>query len=399
MKAFVFTDEALREHAGRFVWLEIDTEKAENAAFRQQFPVRALPTYLVIEPAREQVVLRWVGGATVAQLVQLFEEAETNFRRVRGDASTEQPVASAEPSETAQADSLLTQADLLYGEGKSAEAAALYERAIAGASVEWPSYSRAVEGLLINWVLDGNCDPAVRLAREVYPRLSSTTSLAVVASVGLDCALELPEDHEGRDEAITFFETAARRAVSDRSIPIAADDRSGVYISLYSARAAAEDSVGAHQVATEWAAFLEEAAAAAPSPAARAVFDSHRLGAYMRLGEVAKAVPMLEQSERDFPDDYNPSSRLAIAYRELGQLDEALAASQRAADRAYGPRLLGILQTRADLFLARGDSMAARGVLEQALSQAMAMPEGQRSDRRIAGFEEQLATLPAAVDP
>ena len=384
MKAFVFTDEALTEHAGRFVWLEINTEKAENAEFRQQFPIRALPTYLVIEPASEQVVLRWVGGATVPQLTHLFDEAATNFERVRANG--------AEGSDTS-ADTLLTQADLLYGEGKSAEAATAYEKAIEAAPETWPSYSRAVEGLLINWVLDGNCEPAVRLAREVYPALRTTTSLAVVASVGLDCALDLPEDHEGRDEAIAFFETACREAVSDFSIPIAADDRSGVYISLYSARRAADDSLGAHHVAENWAAFLESAAAEAPTPEARTVFDSHRLSAYLRLDKPDRAVPMLEQSERDFPDDYNPPARLAIAYREMGQTEDALKAIRRAEERAYGPRLLGILQTKANLHLTAGDSLAARTTLEDALAKAKAMPEGQRSDRRIASLEENLAAL------
>src|SRR4029453_6729332 len=33
MRAFVFTDKALTQRAGQFVWLSIDTEKAQNAAF------------------------------------------------------------------------------------------------------------------------------------------------------------------------------------------------------------------------------------------------------------------------------------------------------------------------------------------------------------------------------
>ena len=33
MRAFVFTDAKLERYAGQFVWLAIDTEKPENAAF------------------------------------------------------------------------------------------------------------------------------------------------------------------------------------------------------------------------------------------------------------------------------------------------------------------------------------------------------------------------------
>ena len=59
---------------------------------------------------------------------------------------------------------------------------------------------------------------------------------------------------------------------------------------------------------------------------------------------------MLEASERDFPDDYNPPARLALAYRAMKKYDEALAASDRALARAYGPRKLVILQARADIY-------------------------------------------------
>ena len=38
MKAFVFTDESLREQAGRFVWLELNTDRAENAEISVAWP-------------------------------------------------------------------------------------------------------------------------------------------------------------------------------------------------------------------------------------------------------------------------------------------------------------------------------------------------------------------------
>jgi len=66
MRAFVFTDPALESRAGRFVWLEIDTEKAENSAFLEKFPVDSLPTFFVLDPRDERVARRWVGSLTVA---------------------------------------------------------------------------------------------------------------------------------------------------------------------------------------------------------------------------------------------------------------------------------------------------------------------------------------------
>ena len=76
MRAFVFTDPALAKHAGQFVWLSIDTEKAANAAFSRKYPIKAWPSMYVIDPVKESIVLRWVGGATVGQLEKLFAQGE-----------------------------------------------------------------------------------------------------------------------------------------------------------------------------------------------------------------------------------------------------------------------------------------------------------------------------------
>jgi tetratricopeptide (TPR) repeat protein len=392
MKATVFRDEAIREQAGRFVWLEIDTDKAANAAFREQFPIQALPTYLVVEPKNEQVILRWVGGATVPEFLELLDDAEANVRRAHaGNAGGGDVIGGS----GADADALLAQADLLNGEGNSTEAAERYRAALAAAPEEWDGYARTVGSLLVNWSLEGDASaaPAVELAREAYPRLSGTSAVAIVAGVGLDMAIQLPDDDPHKAEQVAFFEDAARRAAEDRSIAMAGDDRSGLYISLLSAREAAADSLGERAVATEWLAFLEDAAAHAATPEARTVFDSHRLSACLFLGEPERAVAMLEQSSRDFPDDYNPPARLAVAYRTLERWDDALAACDRAVSLSYGPRRLRYLGTRSDIQRGQGDDAGARATLEGAIRDAEAMPEGQRSERTIESLRNKLEAL------
>ena len=118
------------------------------------------------------------------------------------------------------------------------------------------------------------------------------------------------------------------------------------------------------------------------------------MSAYIDLGTPEKAVPMLEQSERDFPDDYNPPARLALAWKAMKEYDKALAASDRALARVYGPRKIGVLTTRADIFAAKGDAKAAKDTIAQAIEVAKSLPEGQRSDRRIASLEKRLASMP-----
>src|SRR2546428_6440636 len=70
------------------------------------------------------------------------------------------------------------------------------------------------------------------------------------------------------------------------------------------------------------------------------------------------------------PERLNPPARLALAYRAMGKYEEALAASDRALAKAYGPRKIGILRTRADLYTSRDDKDAARRTMEEAIHYA-----------------------------
>ena len=110
MRAFVFTDKALERYAGRFVWLAVDTENSTNTAFLKKYPINVWPTLLVVDPAKERVSLRYAGGATVGQLSKLLDQAESKTKL---------------PSDEA-----LGRADRLANEGKNAEAAKEYDRAL-----------------------------------------------------------------------------------------------------------------------------------------------------------------------------------------------------------------------------------------------------------------------------
>ncbi len=378
MRAYVFTDKALASEAGRFVWLAIDSEKAQNGPFKAQFSFTALPSFFVIDPATEKLVLRWVGGLTVAQIRGVLDDGEALVRGTTGKDA---------------ADVALKQADALYGEGKYPEAAAAYRTAIAAAPAGWTHYARAVESALFALSSSKEYETAAMLAREAYPKVGRGVSMASIAASGLDCALQLPPEHAHRKEWVEAFEADSRSAVTGLALEIAADDISGVYQTLISARDDAKDSTGVHDYTVQWAAFLDGAAARAANPDARAVFDSHRLGACLDLGTPERAIPMLQASERDLPDDYNPPARLATIYKVMHQWDDALAASDRALTKAYGPRRLGILQTRSDIYKGRGDLDKARKTLDDAVHEAEALPPGQRNDATIAALKKKRDAL------
>ena len=369
-------DPALERYAGRFVWLSINTEDAKNAAFLKRYPIPALPTLLVLDAKRDDVALRYVGGATVPQLRKMLDDADKTYRA----------------RAQSQSDKLLTRADSLAAAGKNDEAIKAFEQALAAAPKSWPRFGRTAESLMFSLSMSDEARCAAR-ALELYPRVKGTSSAANVAATGLSCAASMDKENKDRPALLDSLEKATRETFDDKKLVMADDDRSGLYMALIDARDAAGDDDAVAKLHGEWAAFLEDAAKRAKTAEQRAVYDSHRLSAYIELGTPEKAIPMLEQSERDFPDDYNPPARLAYAYKEMKEYDKALAASDRAVAKVYGPRKLSVLTTRADIFIAKGDPKAARETMAQAIDYAKSLPEGQRSERRIASLEKKLAGI------
>jgi tetratricopeptide (TPR) repeat protein len=380
MRAFVFTDPALERHAGQFVWLEINTEQAENAATREKFPVNALPSYLIVNPDSERVLLRWVGGASVAQLHGILDYGAATF--ANGGAGI---------------DRALAEAEALYGDAKYGAAADAYAAVLAEAPNGWPAYGRVLFSRLTALQFSDRNAEGAKLADGALDGLGRQPEALEVAAGGLDCAVGMPKDAPDRRRLLDRFETAVRTLLADTTIAVEGDTRSGCYISLLDAREAAGDTAGYRAVAQQWSDALDAAAAAAKTPEERAVYDSHRLSAYIEIGHPERAVPMLEASEREFPDDYNPPARLAIAYKEMGRYDDALAACARARKLVYGPRTLRVMYTRADIQKAMGDLAAARATLEEAVRFAEALPPGQRSESTVAYYKRALESIDSKV--
>ncbi len=376
MRAFVFTDKALGRQAGRFVWLSINTEKKENAAVLGKYPVKVWPSFYVIDPAAEKIVLRWVGGATVPQMVRVLDDGE---KAARGKSAPAAPLA---------------EADRLYADGRYKEAAAAYRKALETLEPGSSSYPRVVESLLFALSTSGEREACAATARDAWSHLKTTPSAANVAGSGLDCALGLKDDDPRKAGLVATFAGYAREVVEGPKTGLAADDVSSLYQSLADEREAAKDDAGRKKILESCAEYLEGQAAKAKTPAERAVFDAHRTGICLALGQPERVVPALLASEKDFPDDYNPPARLAVAYAAMQKYDEALAASDRAMARAYGPRKLVVYRGRVDILKKKGDPAAAKKTLEEMLAYAEALPAEQRSDRMIAAIKKQMEAAP-----
>ena len=357
MQAFVFTDKALSRNAKEFIWLSIDTEKAQNAPFVKKYPLRAWPSFYVIDPSTETVALRWVGGATVAQLRKFFHDGS----RAAGGAR----------------DAALGKADALYAEGEYEKAAAAYAEALAKLPPGSPGYTRAVEARLYS--LSDHAQPTPSAWRLRGPRCRRWR-IGVGRDLSRARAWTAPRAaadraRAGRDDRL-LREREVRAVLADPSLKLAADDRSALYGSLQSALDEGGDKAGAQKVADEWVAYLDGEAARAKTATQLTALDPNRLNAFQAAGQPEKAIPMLEASEKAFPEDYNPPARLALVYLWLKQYDTALAASDRALARVYGPRKLRVLAVRADIYKGMGNAAAARKTVEESLEYAEALPAG-----------------------
>ena len=357
LRNYVFPDAALLPLASRFVWLSVDTEREENAPLVSKLGVRVLPTLYVIESASETPVLAWAGSLTASELAQLLEETDP----------------SAHGSEGGAAAVALLRGQRANAAGNLHDAEGAYREALAAAPPDWPRRAQAVDALVTALADEKELPDCVTVGADDAPALPPGTALADVLRTAIACAEELPASAPARAR-LSELTDIGERVASDASVAILADDRSDLFAYVIGAQRELGRDAEMKKLAQTWSAFLDDRAAAATTPAARAVFDAHRVSAYAAIGQPERALPMLAQSERDFPEDYNPPARMAGVYFASKRYEEALDAVRRAIGRAYGPRKLQLWALEADVFEAEGDSASARGALQAALDYARVVP-------------------------
>jgi tetratricopeptide (TPR) repeat protein len=373
MRATVLRDPALARMAGRFVWLEIDTEREVNAAFLERFPVEVWPTFLVVDPVTERAVLRWLGTATADDLARILADGERAARNGPGQGP----------------DALLARADRESGAGRTAEAVSLWEKAIAEGGPAWPRRSRALESLVSGLRAAGQEERCAGTAASAAPGMPRGQSFANVVAMGLACA-------NGAGAPWARGAAARLEPLADEAVRlpgVLADDRAGLHEQLVLARRGAGDEEGARARAEAWWAFLVAERAAGRTPETRTMLDSWIVGAALALRDPGRAVPLLRASESAAPGDYNPPYRLALLLLEARRLDEALAASGRALALAYGPRKVRVLAQRGSILEAMGDRAGARAALREALAHAATLPEAQRNPRLVEQLEARIRKL------
>ncbi len=213
MRSYVFTDERLRPVADRFVWLAIDTEKPENAAFVARYPMQSWPTLWVVDPATEQPALKWLGSATAVELAALLGDAAAGVAAGTDDAA---------------ATAALLRGERASAAGKRDDAIREYRAALASAPPRWERRARTDEALASElWAAKDDTGCAA-LADAEMAKIPPGTSLANVGLLGLQCARRAPPASPAHGLAARLARAVEQIAL-DPSVPMLDDDRSGLF--------------------------------------------------------------------------------------------------------------------------------------------------------------------------
>ena len=358
MKATLHSD-AFKSYAGRFVWLEVDVDDPQNAAFLAK-SVEAYPVLEVIDPATEQATRVWAGTASAAQLAG-FLDGTPDEAVARGDAL------------------------LARGDGSGATAA--YDQALVH-DPSGPAHDHALEQLAAALQLGDSAACVTRLAREA-PAMPREHPFVDIAVTGAACAAGAPALVGTPD--VDKLEGLAREALA---LPSASeDDRYQLYEALYALRKAAKDDAGAKALADAYLAYVQQR----PAPNnddERIARDLALVRAATKAGAADKAIPQLEASEQALASDPDASLRLATAYAAAGRFDDVITAATRGLARAPKPtQMARLYATRARAQAKRGDRDAATRDLDAGLDAAQHINQPQSRDQTIAMIKRQRDTL------
>jgi thioredoxin-like negative regulator of GroEL len=350
MKATVFLDDRLAEHDRRFVFLALDTDREVNAAAVKKFPPAAWPTFFVVAPADESILARFVGAATIDQLIAFLTDGERAFRATATD-----PLA---PHEAAARDG-----DRLASAGDHLGADAAYTAALAAAPADWVRRSDLLGALISAKARRGAHAECAATALERDGELARAASQTDFFGVALGCAEALAQAEATAPQAAAVRERALLRLsalIDDQAAPLSVDDRSDALMYLRTTLDQLGRADEARAAAERQRALLDAAAAAAPTPMAAMTYNWPRAEVYTYLKIGGELVADLERSAAALPREYDPPHRLAWTLLKADRPREALPWIAKAEALAYGPRKARVLALAADIHEALGDREEAR---------------------------------------
>jgi tetratricopeptide (TPR) repeat protein len=170
------------------------------------------------------------------------------------------------------------------------------------------------------------------------------------------------------------------------------DHRFQLYQQLMRAAEIRGDSASVTRLGHRW---LDDIDAIVPrDDDERSALDIARVDAASDLGEPERVLPALLASERAMPENYNASLRLAQMLVAAKRYDDALAACERGLVHATGPvGRTWLLKTKFNALAGKGDLVAGRRVLDEALVSAREIANAQNRDGNIRSITQAMAEV------
>ncbi len=357
MKRDVLHDESLARFLDRYVFLEIDTDRPENARINAQLPIRVWPTFFVVDPVREAIVAAHGGAMSLPETVAFLERGVTS--RSGGGA----------------VDAALADAYRLWKEGDATKAA---ERFVEVAKQESPRRGEAVHSAARAYRHANENARCTEVALEHLDDVQGSAALGDLASFLLICSGKLDDKEPLKQRAREAARVKLQALVDQPAAGASVDDQADVMANLadlYEQLGQSDKSRALHE---QRLTLMEQDAARGKTPVAQRVHDYARMNSYLALGRGDEAVALLQKRVGQLPDDYEAHARLASTLHTLKRHDEALPVAEKAVALSYGPRRLRYLKLLADVRGAKGDVAGKRAALVELLKANDALPERMR---------------------
>jgi tetratricopeptide (TPR) repeat protein len=391
----VMTDPSLAPYVDRFVWLEIDTDRPENAPVLEALPIDIWPTFYVVTARGDGVTVqaRHIEGLSVAQLRELLEQGEQAHL---ASMAKEGALDRTSPLGMVQA------GDAAVAAGDYAVADSWYQKALAAAPADWSRGPTTLAKQMRAKLKNGDVAGCADLGMTQFQRAAQGMSaqLTLFAQMADQCADSLDEPRarllRGR------LGEALRKVVDAPDSAMSADDQADALRVLRELATSLKDTASARSYAVRQRDLLDRAVAQAKTAEERMTHNWPRAEVYVFLGESEKVIPDLERSVAELPKEYDPPARLAWVHFKLGHHQKALALAQQALALAYGPRKGSILRLIAEIHKGKGDLDGERKARQAVLDHERSLAGGHKDDERIADAEQAFADVgkkPTASTP
>jgi tetratricopeptide (TPR) repeat protein len=370
----LFAHADLARYAGQFVWLELNYDKPENAAFLAKYGASATPTFFIIDAQDEKVVATQTGAMSLQEVTQFLDRGTKTVL-----AKNQTP-----------ADAALSRGDSLLAE-KPAAAADAYRDALRLGAPDWNQRELAQASLAGALQASHQFHQCAETAASEAAAMKRDAMFGRTVVAGMWCVDYGDPEPWAKAEGAKL-EPLAREALSLQTT--VRDHRDELYRTLMYLALAHDDKAQAAKWGGEWLRELDQRKPRDEEE--RSAVDIARVENVQAFGDPERILPALIASEQAMPNNYNASLRVAQMESAAKHYDEAIAACNRGLARA--PGALGrswLLQTKAEALKGKGKAEEARSSLEEAMQSAESIPNESSRANNVKRIKQALEELQA----